>query len=204
MEPMDEKTEALREIFVEVTDGETVTESQEGGRGSLAGDDEETEERLAAVVADMREDLGFGTSLDDGDLVTVVRGCYEGDSDTVLARQLGDESLSKTVARARLDLHLLRDGDEDPPFEMDRLREAMAEDRPVADLADELGVSESTVRRYRRVLETREEIRRTNDRYRDRFETALSDQGLTDRLTENVKQDGLEEATEGQEVDVSF
>jgi FixJ family two-component response regulator len=190
MEPMDEKTEELRDIFVEVADGETVTESQEGGRGSLAGDDGETEERLAAVVADMREDLAFGTTLDDEELVTVVRGFYEGDSDTQIARRLGDDSRSKTVARARLDLHLLR--------------EAMAKDRSVADIADELGVSESTVRRYRRVLEARDEVRRVNDRYRDRFETVLRDQGLVDRLTERVKEDGLEDATEGQEVDVSF
>jgi hypothetical protein len=32
----------------------------------------------------------------------------------------------------------------------------------------------------------------------------LRDRGLVDRLTEGVKEDGLEEATEGQEVDVSF
>jgi hypothetical protein len=204
VESMDEKTEELRDIFVEVAGDETVTESQEGDRGSLAGDEEETEERLVAVVTDMREALGFGTTLDDDELVTVVRGFYEGDSDTDIARRLGDDSLSKTVARARLDLHLLRESDDDAPFDLDRLREAMADDRSAADLADELGVSESTVRRYRRVLETREEIRRVNDRYRDRFETVLRDRGLVDRLTEGVKEDGLEEATEGQEVDVSF
>ncbi|MFB6136381.1 MAG: conditioned medium-induced protein 4 [Halobacteriaceae archaeon] len=201
---MDNKTEELRDVFLEVTDEETVTESQEDGRGSLTTDDEGVDERLAEVVADMRERVGFGISLSDGELVTVVRRFYAGDSDTEIARELGDDSLSKTVARARLDLHLLRDSDTDAPFDLDELREAVEAGHETADLADRFDASESTVRHYRRVIEAQDEIHRVNDRYRDEFANVLRDRELTERMTEDVQQDGLDEATEGQEIDLSF
>ena len=66
---MDEKTAELRDIFVEVTDEETVTESQEESPGSLADRDEADEERLAALVGTMRERCSFETELADGTLV---------------------------------------------------------------------------------------------------------------------------------------
>jgi transposase-like protein len=199
---MDEKTEELRDVFLDVTGEETVTERQTEGRGSLAADPE-TEKRLREAVAAMREALGFGTELDDEELVTVVEGFYDGASDAEIARRLGGDSLSKTVARARVELHLLRDADTDAPFELNALREGLDAGRSVADLADEFGVAPSTVRRYRRVLEAKSERRRTNDRFRAAFEDALGD-ALSERMTSELKEKGLEGATEGQETNVSF
>jgi len=46
---MDEKTEELRDIFIDVTDEDTVTESQEETRGSLI-DREGIRDRLEGVV----------------------------------------------------------------------------------------------------------------------------------------------------------
>lgn len=199
---MNEKTEELRDIFVDVTDEETVTESQEHTHGSLSSDSE-VDARLHDAVADMREDLDFATSLDDEELATVVRQFYAGDSDTEIARELGDPS-AKTVARARADLHLLRDSDADAPFDLDRLRDLRETDATVAEMADELDVSESTVRRYRRVVATQDEIRRVNDRYRAEFENLLRDRELSERLTSSVHEDGLDGATEGQETDMTL
>ncbi|MFB6147010.1 MAG: conditioned medium-induced protein 4 [Halobacteriaceae archaeon] len=200
---MDQKTEELRDIFLDVADDAEVTETQEEGHGSLASE-AELEERLEETVAEMRADLGFGTSLDDDDLVTVVRGFYEGLSDTEIARELGDASLSKTVARARVELHLVRDSDRDAPFDLDALRDAVDRDVPASEFAEAHDVSPSTVRRYRRVVEAEREIERVNDRYREEFEAVLQDRELAERLTENALQDGLEEATEGQETDVQL
>jgi hypothetical protein len=200
---MDEKTEELRDIFMEVTDEDTVTEPQEETPGSLTSD-EEVDARLREVVAEMREDLDFSTTLDDDDLVTVVRGFYAGDSDAEIARDLGDASMAKTVARARIDLHLLRDDDTDAPFDLDDLRDHLDDDRNVEDIADSLDVSETTVRRYRRVVDAQNERRRVNDKYRDEFESVLQDRELAERLTANVQEDGLDDATEGMETDVSF
>ncbi len=200
---MDEKTEELRDIFMDVTDESTVTESQEETHGSLQSETE-VEERLEDVIAEMRDRYDFGTTLSDEQLVTVVRGYYAGDSDAEIARALGDGSLGKTVARARIDLHLVRDSDADAPFDLDALRELLDEDASTAECAADLDVSESTVRRYRRVVETQQERRTVNDRYRDEFENVLQDRELAERMTEDIHEDGLDDATEGMETNVSF
>jgi predicted DNA-binding protein YlxM (UPF0122 family) len=200
---MDEKTEELRDIFMDVTDESTVTEKQEETHGSLQSETA-VAERLENVVARMRDRYDFGSTLSDEDLVTVVRGYYAGDSDAEIARELGDASLGKTVSRARIDLHLIRDSDTDAPFDLDDLRDLLDDDTSTTECADELDVSESTVRRYRRVIEAQQERRTVNDRYRDEFENVLQDRELSDRMTEEVQKDGLDDATEGLETNVSF
>ncbi|WP_135823546.1 conditioned medium-induced protein 4 [Halorussus ruber] len=200
---MDEKTEELRDIFMDVTDESTVTEQQEETHGSLSSE-AEVDEHLEDVVARMRDRYDFGTTLSDDELVTVVRGFYAGDSDAEIARDLGDASLGKTVSRARIDLHLIRDSDTDAPFDMDELRDLLDDGATTVECAEQLDVSESTVRRYRRVVETQQERRTVNDRFRDEFENVLRDRELSDRMTERVQEDGLDDATEGMETNVSF
>lgn len=200
---MDEKTEELRDIFMDVTDESTVTEQQEETYGSLSSE-AEVDERLEEVVAQMRDRYDFGTTLSDDELVTVVRGFYADDSDAEIARTLGDASLGKTVSRARIDLHLIRDSDTDAPFDIDELRDLLDSGTSTTDCADELDVSESTVRRYRRVVETQQERRTVNDQFRDEFENILQDRDLSDRMTEDIQKDGLDDATEGMETNVSF
>lgn len=197
---MDEKTEELRDIFVDIADDDTVTERQAESRGSLTG--ETSTEGLAAVVAEMRAVCGFDTSLDDGTLVAVVERFYAGDSDGDIAEALDVDR--RTVFRARLDLHLIRDGDSDAPFDFERFRELLAEDRATSDIAETLGVSESTVRRYRRVVDAREEHRRVSGRFRSEFEDLVAAADLSQQLTTDVQDDGLEEATDGMETDVQF
>jgi predicted DNA-binding protein YlxM (UPF0122 family) len=203
---MDEKTEQLRDIFMDVTDEDTVTERQEEGRGSLA--DEQSDEDVAAgirsVVEEMRERYEFDTDLGDDALVRVVRGYFEGDSDTEIAEAV--EADRRAVFRARLDLQLLRERDTDPPFEMADLRDLLVDDVAVSEIAERLGVSESTVRRYRRVLRAQHEARQVSDRFRAEFEDQFTDAELSEQMTSEVKEDGLEEATEGMESesDVSF
>jgi hypothetical protein len=200
---MDEKTEELRDIFMDVTDESTVTEQQAETHGSL---DSETaiDDRLVEVVGRMRDRYDFATTLSDEELVTVVRGFYAGDSDADIARELGDASLGKTVARARIDLHLLRDADEDAPFDMEALRDLLEANSSTGECAAELDVSESTVRRYRRVVEAKRQRRTVNDQFRNEFENILQDRELSDRMTESVQEDGLDDATEGMETNVSF
>lgn len=200
---MDEKTERLRDIFLEVAEDTTVTERQEESRGSLLSD-EAVDDRLSSIIGAMRERYDFRTSLEDAALVTVVRGWFEGRNDTEIARDLGDASLSKTVSRARIDLHLVADRDLDPPFDLDDLREAIGDGLPMTAVADQLDVSESTVRRYRHIAEVQDERRTIGDRFREEFERVLEDRELSDRMTEEIRRTGLEEATEDMETNVSF
>ncbi|MFD1513964.1 helix-turn-helix domain-containing protein [Halomarina rubra] len=200
---MDEKTAELRDIFIDVTDGETVTERQEDGRGSLTEDEDRIDERLNDIVARMREQFEFASDRSPADLRRVVRGYYDGEDDTTIADALGVER--RVVVQARHDLHLLRDRETDSPFEFDRLRELRNDerDRSAGEMADELGVSESTLRKYSAVVDTQNAKRSVNGRFTDEFAELLTDADLQDH-TESVEDDGLEEATEGMETDVSF
>lgn len=199
---MDEKTEELRDIFLNVTDEATVTERQEASRGSLTGGDRDVEAHLRRVVADMREATEFATDLNDDELVRVVRGFYEGERDSDIADAL-DNSRS-VVFRARMDLHLVRDRDLDAPFELSTLRDLLDDGRSTADIAAELDVSASTVRRYARVIRAQHAARQVSHRYRSAFEEAFTEVDLSVSMTSEMKEDGLEGALDGTETNVSF
>jgi len=197
---MDEKTEELRDIFEEVTGEETVTETQEETPGTLAGEDDgEVAERLAGVVARMREEYEFDTDLSDAEYAHLVRTYYEGEEDAEIAEALDVDR--REVVRARLDIHLVRDRDRDAPFELKRLRRLLNDDDSTGEIAEELDVSASTVRRYRRIVETENAIRSVSARYQADFEDVLTDAGISSDMTSDVKEDGLEDATEGAEAE---
>jgi len=199
---MDEKTEELRDIFQDVTDSDTVTESQEESRGSLTDQGGDVTERLESVVSSLREHYEFDTDLSDDDYRRLLRSFYDGATDADLADEL--DVPRETVFRARMDLHCFRERDTDAPFDLDALRDRLDEAATMNALADAFDVSPSTLRRYRRVLAAKDEARRANHRYQDEYETILADSDLSGRLTQDVAEDGLDEATEGMEVDVDF
>jgi len=196
---MDEKTEELRDIFIDVTDSDTVTESQEETPGTLVDDEGDVRERVDDVIARLRERYAFETGLTDEELRAVAVRFFEGEDDGTVADALGVDP--ETVFLARTDLHLLRD-DDAAGVDLDALGEHEGED--AAEVADALDCEERAVGRGRRVLATRDETRRANDRFRDEFEELLADGDLSGRLTEATRDDGLEDATEGMETDVSF
>jgi len=193
---MDEKTEELRDIFMDVSGEEAVTESQEASRGSLADTDEAgVADRLGDVVARMRERYGFRTDLDDDALVTVVRLFYEGSDDGTIAADIGVDEPS--VVEARLDLHLLRDEDTEAPFDLAKFRRRVADDNPsVATLAEEFDIDESWAAHYRRVVAAQDAARRVSHRFQSEFEDVLTDAGLSTQHTAALREDGLDEATE--------
>lgn len=194
---MNEKTEELRDIFTSVTDEETITESQEDTRGSLEQDERTVEERLESVIGQMRERYGFETTLSTGELIVVAESFYDGDDDAEIAADLGVDE--ETVFDARLSLHLIRDDDDDG-VDLVAVRETDDDDA----LAAEFDVPEERIDRYRRIAAAREESLAANDRYRDEFDSLLADADIAERMTSDVREDGLEDATEGMETDVSF
>jgi DNA-directed RNA polymerase specialized sigma24 family protein len=198
---MDKKTEDLRDIFLDIADETTVTEQQEDPRGSLT-DGTTSAERIRDIIAEMREKYDFSTSLSDDQLVTVVEFVYQDASDGDIAAEL--ECSEREVFLARLDLHLLRDSDLSVSFDRDELQNMLVDGLDIDEIAAQIDVSESTVRRYRQILEARNEARRIDDRFRNEFEEALLESELRDRLTIDINEDGLEEAIDGMETDVSF
>ncbi|MFB6188432.1 MAG: conditioned medium-induced protein 4 [Halapricum sp.] len=200
---MNEKTEELRDIFIDVAGEETVTERQVEGHGSLADVDEgEIADRLQNVIADMRERYDFETDFDDETLTRVVRGFYEGADDETLAEDLDRDP--DAVFTARMDLHLIGDEDTDAPFSMARLRDLLAEDAEAATIEPELDADGEMIDRYRRVADAQNRSRRASHRFRTAFEDVLTDADLSIRLTASVQEDGLDDATDDMESNVSF
>ncbi|SFR34174.1 MULTISPECIES: hypothetical protein [Halorubrum] len=227
---MDEKTADLRDLFVEATGAETVTERQDAERGTLVDrDDEATDERLRDLVAAMRERYGFSTPLDDAAYALVARGRFADEGDAAIAaairealeaREMGDgdtEVDAETVRKARLDLHLVRESDRevdvdggggeegaDPPFEYADLKRLTAAGNSIVECAEELEAPPDTVARYAAVARTDIASTRANDRFRDAFRDLLTDADIEGSLASDAREDGLREATEDIETDVSL
>jgi hypothetical protein len=198
---MGDRTEELRELFESVTGTETVTERQAASRGTLASS-EEVREALEAAVERMRENLVFETALSTAQLATVVEGFYDGATDAEIAASL--DVPAETVARARLDLHLVRADERPPESAIDRLKAIEADAETVPAVAAALDQSESTVRRWLAVRATQAERRQVADRYRQAFESALGDQDIAERLTASLEETGMDEVVADQEVDVDM
>ena len=199
---MDEKTEQLRDIFMETTDSETVTETQSESPGSLTDDATDVGDRLRTLIERMRDQYDFETSLATDDLLTVLRGFHDDEDDESIAATLDCEPA--TVRQARLDLHLVRDAERDAPFEFDRLRRLLAEDVSLEERAEQLEISVEAARNYSEVAAADRRSTRANSRFRDEFAELLTDADLTNRLAADAHEDGLQEATEDMETDVSF
>lgn len=199
---MDDKTAELRDIFIDTTGSDTVTESQEETRGSLTEDRTGADERLAEIIGTMREKYTFVSELDDESLLQVVERFYDGDGDGEIADAL--ETDEETVFNARMDLHLVRADDRDAPFALDELRALLVDDTPLADRTEALGADEADVVHYTEVIEADLESTRANDRFRDEFEELLTDSALSNRMAQDAREDGLRDATEDIETDVSF
>lgn len=198
--PMDDKTERLRDIFMSVSDEETVTETQAETRGSLTGTDEDVGDQLRTLVDRLHDRESFETALDTGTYVDVVRAFYEDASDATTAERLGLDA--ETVFRARLDLHLVREADTDAPFDVSVLRRRREADD--ATLAADLGVDADTVAHFRRVVAAQDAARAANYRFRREFDELLTDADLAGQFTDGMQDDGLGEAAEDIETDVSF
>ncbi|MFW6382497.1 MAG: conditioned medium-induced protein 4 [Haloferacaceae archaeon] len=229
---MDDKTAELRDLFVETTGEEGVTEQQADGRGSLSDGDTDPDavaERLSELVGEMVDRYDFDSDLPESDLCRVVRAFFDpetdgagteswsAEADAAVAASLSAEADAEAVFRARMDLHLVSDADRNAPFPYARLRALVSEatsgddtggdatpddEALAAALPDD--ADPETVRRYRRVAEADLASRRVNHRYRDALADLLTDAALSTRLAADARRDGLEEATEDIETDVSL
>jgi hypothetical protein len=223
---MDEKTAELRDLFVDATGSETVTERQEAERGTLVDrDDEAVGEGVRELVAAMRERYGFSTPLGDDAYVLVARGRFTDEGDAAIAAAIRDgladaegdvdpdEIDAETVRKARLDLHLVResdrevdapDGDSGSAFAYADLKRLTAAGNSIVECAEELDAQPDAVARYAAVARTDIASTRANDRFRDAFRDLLTDADIEGSLASDAREDGLREATEDIETDVSL
>ncbi|MCX6691835.1 MAG: response regulator receiver protein [Methanoregula sp.] len=126
------------------------------------------------------------------------------ENDTEIARELGDEKLSKTVARARVRLKLFRELDFKMPFDREKMGDLLDSGKTMKEVSDELGISPSTLREYRHVIEEQEDP--TIDPYITRVRDVMEDRDLTEQMTRSVTADGFGDSidiTEAELIDVT-
>jgi hypothetical protein len=171
--------------------------------GSLR-DRDAVEREIALVMREILDQGFFKTKLKPIQLARLVSAYYLGKNDTEIARELGDEKLSKTVARARVRLKLFRDLDFKMPFDREKMEALMQSGKTMKEISEELGVSPSTLREYRHVIDQRDD--HTIDHYLERIRDVMEDRDLSEQMTRSATKDGLGDSidiTEAELIDIA-
>ncbi len=201
--PEDKKKTQLLELFTNITSKTKIVEPMKKIHGTLR-DRDAIEREIALVMREILEQGLFKTKLKPIQLAKLVSAYYQGKNDTEIARELGDEKLSKTVARARVRLKLFRDLDWKMPFDQDQMEALLRSGKTMKEISEELGVSPSTLREYRHVIEERDDP--TIDYYLERIKDVMEDRDLTEQMTRSAVRDGLADSidiTEAELIDVT-
>ncbi len=201
--PEDKRKTQLLELFTNITSKTKIVEPMKKIHGTLR-DRDAIEREIALVMREILEQGLFKTKLKPIQLAKLVSAYYQGKNDTEIARELGDEKLSKTVARARVRLKLFRDLDWKMPFDQDQMESLLRSGKTMKEISEELGVSPSTLREYRHVIEERDDP--TIDYYLERIKDVMEDRDLTEQMTRSAVRDGLADSidiTEAELIDVT-
>ena len=116
----DKRKKQLLELFATITSKTKIVEPMKKIHGSLR-DRDAIEREIALIMREILDKGYFKTKLTPRQLARLVMAFYDNKNDTEIARSLGDEKLSKTVARARVRMKLFRDLDFKMPFDREKL-----------------------------------------------------------------------------------
>ncbi|MCU0632673.1 MAG: response regulator receiver protein [Methanolinea sp.] len=199
----DKRKRELLQLFTNISGKTKIVEPMKKIHGTLR-DRDAVEREIALVMREILEQGFFKTKLKPIQLARLVSAYYAGKNDTEIARELGDEKLSKTVARARVRLKLFRDLDFKMPFDQDRMEDLLLSGKTMKEVSEDLGVSPSTLREYRHVIEQRDDL--TIDPFLERIKDVMEDRDLSEQMTRSATKDSLGEAidiTEAEMIDVT-
>jgi len=199
----DNRKSQLFQLFTNISGKTKIVEPMKKIHGTLR-DRDAVEREIALVMREILEQGLFKTKLRPIQLAKLVSAYYAGKNDTEIARELGDEKLSKTVARARVRLKLFRDLDFRMPFDREKMEELLDSGKTMKEISDELGVSPSTLREYRHVIEQRDD--ESIDPYLGRIKDVMEDRDLSEQMTRSATIDGLGDSidtTEAELIDVT-
>jgi len=101
-------------------------------------------------------------------------------------------------------LKLFRDLDFKMPFDQVRMEDLIDSGKTMKEVSEELGVSPSTLREYRHVIDQRDDT--TIDNYLERIKDVMEDRDLSEQMTRSATKDALGEAidiTEAEMIDVT-
>jgi len=199
----DKRKRELLQLFTNISGKTKIVEPMKKIHGTLR-DRDAVEREIALVMREILEQGFFKTKLKPIQLARLVSAYYAGKNDTEIARDLGDEKLSKTVARARVRLKLFRELDFKMPFDQDRMEDLLLSGKTMKEVSEDLGVSPSTLREYRHVIEQRDDV--TIDPFLERIKDVMEDRDLSEQMTRSATKDSLGEAsdiTEAEMIDVT-
>ncbi|HJJ29469.1 MAG TPA: response regulator receiver protein [Methanocorpusculum sp.] len=182
-------------LFSNLTQKTKIIEPMKTLHGTLR-DQDAVEREIALIMREIQERGFFKTKLEPIQLARLITAFYADKNDTEIARELGDEKLSKTVARARVQLKLFRDLDFNMPFDQEQMKTLMSSEMTMKEISEELGISPTTLREYRHVIEQKEDT--TLDPFLERIKDVMEDRDLTEKMTS-----GLQEDTLGESIDVA-
>ncbi len=194
------KKRQLLDLFTSITNKTKIVEPMKKIHGTLR-DKEAIEREIALIMREVLDQGLFKTKLAPRQLARLIILYTEGKNDTEIARALGDEKLSKTVARARVRLKLFRELDYQMPFDREKMQELLASGRTMKDVSETLGISPSTLREYRHIIE--QEHDNSIDPYLDRIRGVMEDRDLTEQMTRGATIDTLGEAIDITEADLA-
>jgi hypothetical protein len=197
------KQKDLLKLFADITSKTKIVEPMKKIHGTLR-DQDAVEREIALIMREILDAGHFKTKLEPIQLARLITLYNHGKNDTEIARSLGDEKLSKTVARARVRLKLFRDLDFKMPFDPAVLDDLLAQDLTMKEISEHLGISPSTLREYRHVLDEQKDT--TLDPYLERIRDVMEDRDLTEQMTLAVTRDSLGDAidiTEAEMIDLS-
>ncbi|MDD1672153.1 MAG: response regulator receiver protein [Methanomicrobiales archaeon] len=194
------RKQQLFELFINITNKTKIVEPMKKIHGSLR-DKDAIEREIALIMREILDHGLFKTKLTPRQLAHLVILFHEGKNDTEIARSLGDEKLSKTVARARVRLKLFRELDFNMPFDRERMEYLVNSGKTMKEVSEELGISPSTLREYRHIVEQENDA--TIDDYLDRIIGVMEDRDLTEQMTRGLTDDGLSEAIDITEADLA-
>ncbi|MBT8507445.1 response regulator receiver protein [Methanomicrobiaceae archaeon CYW5] len=200
---MNQRKQELLDLFTNITSKTTIVEPMRKIHGTLR-DKEAIEREVALIMREVLDQGHFKTKLAPRQLAQLVCAYYDNKNDTEIARTLGDEKLSKTVARARVRLKLFRELDFKMPFDPAQMEALLDSGKTMKEISEELGISPSTLREYRHVIESQRDP--TLDPFLERIRDVMEDRDLTESMTGGVVNDGLSEAidiTEAELADLS-
>lgn len=199
----DKRKQELLQLFSNISGKTRIVEPMKKIHGTLR-DRDAVEREIALIMREILEQGFFKTKLKPIQLARLISSYYAGKNDTEIARELGDEKLSKTVARARVQLKLFRDLDFKMPFDQKRMEELLSSGKTMKEISEELGISPSTLREYRHVIEQRDDT--TIDPYLERIRDVMEDRDLSEQMTRSATKDSLGESidiTEAELIDVT-
>lgn len=185
------KQKDLLNLFSNLTNKTSIHEPRKTLHGTLR-DQDAVEREIALIMREIQNRGFFKTKLEPIQLARLVTMFYAGKNDTEIGRSLGDEKLSKTIARARVQLKLFREQDFNMPFDEKELKKLMSQDLNMKEISERLGISPTSLREYRHIIDMRDDV--TLDPYLDRIKGVLEDRDLTEKMASTLQEDTLGEA----------